>query len=129
MADDAGMTGRIAFDGFVDDEALAVRYAAADAAVFLSDYEGFGLPALESMARGLPVVVSRAPTLGEIFGEAALVVETRDEIGVADAIARILDDGALRADLIRRGHALAARYSWPDAAARTWRCLAEAARG
>jgi glycosyltransferase involved in cell wall biosynthesis len=128
MADDAGMTGRIAIDGFVDDEALAVRYAAADAAVFLSDYEGFGLPALESMARGLPVVVSRAPALGEIFGEAALVVETRDEVGVAGAIARILEDGALRADLIRRGHALAARYSWPDAAARTWRCLAEAAR-
>jgi glycosyltransferase involved in cell wall biosynthesis len=124
---DAGMDGRVRVDGFVDDAALALRYAAADVAVFLSDYEGFGLPALEAMARGVPVVASAAPSLGEIFGEAALLVEARDERAVADAIARILDDPELRDDLVRRGRALAARYSWKETAEQTWRCLAAAA--
>ena len=124
---DTGMVGHARMEGFVDEETLAVRYAAADVAVFLSDYEGFGLPALESMARGVPVVASRAPALGEIFGEAAVLVEPRDEVAVADAIERVLADGELRADLIRRGRALAARYSWKKAADDTWRCLARAA--
>jgi glycosyltransferase involved in cell wall biosynthesis len=127
VAADAGMAGRVRLAGFVDDEALAFRYAAADVAVFLSDYEGFGLPVLESMARGVPVVVSRPPAMGEIFGEAAIVVEPRDETSVSRAIERVLDDDALKADLVRRGRALAARHSWQDAADRTWRCLAEAA--
>ena len=124
---DSGLAGRVRLDGFVDDAALALRYAAADVAVFLSDYEGFGLPALEAMARGVPVVASRAPSLGEIFGEAALLVEPRDEPAVADAIDRILVDPALRADLVRRGRALAGRFSWKETAGRTWRCLVAAA--
>jgi glycosyltransferase involved in cell wall biosynthesis len=111
----------------VDEAALALRYAAADVAVFLSDYEGFGLPALEAMARGVPVVASRAPALGEIFGEAALLVEPRDERAVAAAMERILNDRELRADLVRRGRALASRFSWKDTAERTWRCLVSAA--
>jgi glycosyltransferase involved in cell wall biosynthesis len=128
VVDDAGLAGRVRLEGFVEDAALALRYAAADIAVFLSDYEGFGLPALEAMARGVPVVASRAPALGEIFGEAALLVEPRDEQAVADAIERILGDPALRADLIRRGRALAGRFSWKESAQRTWQCLVSAAR-
>jgi glycosyltransferase involved in cell wall biosynthesis len=125
--EDAGLTGHVGLAGFVDDDALVARYAAADVAVFLSDYEGFGLPALEAMARGVPVIVSRAPAMGEIFAEAALVVDARDEQQVAEAIDSVLRDGDLRADLVRRGHALAARYSWEDTAARTWQCLVTAA--
>jgi glycosyltransferase involved in cell wall biosynthesis len=127
VVDDAGMTGRVRLDGFVDDAALALRYAAADVAVFLSDYEGFGLPALEAMARGVPVIASRAPALGEIFGEAALLVEARDERAVSHAIERVLRDPALGADLIARGRAFAGRFSWKDTAEHTWRCLASAA--
>ena len=127
VAEEAGMAERVRIDGFVDDAALALRYAAADVAVFLSDYEGFGLPALEAMARGVPVVASRAPALGEIFGEAALLVEPRDEQDVAGAIDRILGDRALRADMVQRGRILAARFSWPEAAQRTWQCLVSAA--
>jgi len=127
VVDDAGLAGRVRLDGFVDDAALSLRYAAADVAVFLSDYEGFGLPALEAMARGLPVVTSRAPSLGEIFGEAALLVEPRDEQAVAGAIERILRDPALRADLVSRGRALAGRFSWKETAQRTWECLVSAA--
>jgi glycosyltransferase involved in cell wall biosynthesis len=127
-AREAGLAGRVRFEGFVDDDALAARYAAADVLVLLSEYEGFGLPALEAMARGLPAVVSRAPALEEIFGEAALLAHPRDEREVASAIGRVLRDGELRAGLVARGRALAARHTWPEAARRTWRCLEEAAR-
>jgi glycosyltransferase involved in cell wall biosynthesis len=125
---ETGMEGHARIEGFVDDEALAVRYAAADVAVFLSDYEGFGLPALESMARGIPVVASCTPAMGEIFAGAAFLVEPRDEMDVADAIERVLGDAALREGMVRRGRMLAARYSWKRAADETWRCLAGAAR-
>jgi glycosyltransferase involved in cell wall biosynthesis len=125
---DVGLEGRVRLDGFLDDAALAARYAAADAFVLLSEYEGFGLPALEAMARGLPVVTSTAPALDEIFGEAALLADPHDERAVAAAIDRVLRDGALRASLVARGRALSARLTWADTARRTWQCLADAAR-
>jgi glycosyltransferase involved in cell wall biosynthesis len=125
--EETGMSGRARIEGYIDDAALASRYAAADVAVFLSDYEGFGLPALESMARGVPVVASRAPALGEIFGEAALLVDPRDEREVAAAVDRVLREPALRDGLVARGRALAARFSWAETAARTWECLESAA--
>ena len=122
-----GLDGRARVSGFLSDEALALRYAAADVAVFLSDYEGFGLGALEAMARGLPTVVTRAPAMGEIYAEAALLVDPRDPQDVARAVGRVLDDAALRASLIERGRTLAARFSWPATAAATRAVLAEAA--
>jgi glycosyltransferase involved in cell wall biosynthesis len=114
--------------GHVSDAGLAARYAAADVAVFLSEYEGFGLPVLEAMARGVPVVASRRPALNELFGVGALLVDPGDEDAVAAAIDNVLRDERLRADLIRRGHALAASYSWADTARRTRRVLARCAR-
>ena len=122
-----GIGGQVRLSGFVEDEALATRYAAADAAVFLSEYEGFGLPALECAARGVPLVVARSPSLGEIFRDAALLVDPRDESEVALALDRVLTDAALRARLIEAGRALAARHSWADAARRTREALLEAA--
>jgi glycosyltransferase involved in cell wall biosynthesis len=127
LVEDAGLAGRVRLAGFVDDAALAARYAAADVAVFLSDYEGFGLPALEAMARGVPVVASAAPALGEIFGEAALLADPRDERAVAAAIDRVLRDPGLREGMVDRGRALAGRFSWQQTASLTWRCLAAAA--
>lgn len=105
--------------GFVGEATLAEAYAAADAAVFLSEYEGFGLPALEAAARGVPLLVSRRPALSEIFGEAALVVEPRDVGAVAGGLERLFRDQALRESLVSRGRALAARYSWAETARRT----------
>jgi glycosyltransferase involved in cell wall biosynthesis len=127
-AAEVGLRSRARFEGHLDDAALAARYAAADVAVFLSDYEGFGLPALEAMARGVPVVASRRPAMDEIFGEAALLADPRDEREVAAAIDRVLRDHELRAGLVARGHALAARHSWADTAARTWGVIEGAAR-
>lgn len=123
-----GLGDAVRFSGFVDEAGLADRYAAADAAVFLSAYEGFGLPALEAMARGVPVVVSDRPALDEIFGEAALIAPLDDEDGIAHAIGRLLGDDALRAALVDRGRNLAARHSWTAAARETREALRAAAR-
>jgi len=127
LVDRLGLGPHVRLSGFLSDAALALRYAAADVAVFLSDYEGFGLGVLEAMARGLPAVVSRAPAMGEIYGEAALLVDPRDPFAVAGAVGRILDDAALRDALVARGQALAGRYSWAATAAATRAVLAEAA--
>jgi glycosyltransferase involved in cell wall biosynthesis len=122
-----GLGDHVRLSGFVDDQALADRYAAADAAVFLSEYEGFGLPALEAASRGVPLVVASAPSLGEIFENAALLVDPRDETAVAAALDRALCDGPLRERLVRSGRDLAGRHSWKDAARRTRAALLEAA--
>ena len=94
--------------GHVSDAGLAARYAAADVAVFLSEYEGFGLPALEAMGRGVPVIVSRRPALSEIFGGAALLVEPDDEDAVAAAIGQVLVTTSCAPISCARGQALAA---------------------
>ncbi len=126
-ADEMGIRRCVRFSGFVGDAALADRYAAADAAVFLSEYEGFGLPALEAAARGVPLVVSREPALGEIFRDAALLVDPRDEVEIAAALDRVLAGGAFRAGREDAGRVLAARHSWADTARRTREALLEAA--
>ena len=127
MVGSLGLDAHVRLSGFVEDAALADRYAAADAAVVRSEYEGFGLPALEALARGVPTVVSRAPALGEIVRDAALLVDPRDETAVAAALDRVLMDDALRARLVEAGRALAARHSWAEAARRTRDALQEAA--
>jgi glycosyltransferase involved in cell wall biosynthesis len=123
----AGLGSHVRLSGFVEEWELADRYAAADAAVFLSEYEGFGLPALEAAARGLPLVVARAPALGEVFRDAALLVDPRDETAISAALDRVLSDEVLRSGLVRAGRALAARHSWADTASRTRAALLEAA--
>jgi glycosyltransferase involved in cell wall biosynthesis len=122
-----GIAEAVRLSGFVDEAALADRYAAADAAVFLSEYEGFGLPALEAAARGVPLVVSRAPSLGEIFQDAALLVPPHHEAAVAGALHRVLSDRALAASLVSAGRALASRHSWERTAALTHDTLRRAA--
>lgn len=122
-----GMAERLRASGFVSDAALAERYAASDVAVYLSEYEGFGLPVLEAMSRGVPVLTSARPATGEIFAGSALLVEPQDVPGIAEALAHLLGDPTLRADLGSRGRALAARYSWGQAARGTREVLAAAA--
>ena len=122
-----GLEQRVRLSGFLFDGDLAARYAAADVAVFLSDYEGFGLGVLEAMARGVPVVASEKPALGDLFGQAALLVDPRSPAAVADAVSRVLAQPGLRDDLIQRGRALAGRFSWRRAAEDTRVVLEEAA--
>jgi glycosyltransferase involved in cell wall biosynthesis len=127
LASALGIGDAVRLSGHVSDFGLVERYAAADVFVLLSEYEGFGLPVLEAMARGLPVVTSRRPALNEIFGVGALLVEPGEEDAVAAAVDRVLREDALRADLVRRGYALAGSLSWAETARRTRRALARAA--
>jgi glycosyltransferase involved in cell wall biosynthesis len=113
--------------GYVPEVELVASYAAADVAVFLSEYEGFGLPALEAAGRGLPLVVADRPALSEVFGEAALRVDPQDAGAVAEAVLRLLQDADLRRDLVARGRALAKLHSWAETARLTREVLAAAA--
>jgi len=94
-----------------DDELLAL-YRGARMLVLPSLYEGFGLPALEAMACGTPVVVSRVASLPEVVGDAAVFVDPADVSSIADGIARLLSDEGLAKDLARRGPARARLFSW-----------------
>lgn len=124
---EAGLAAHVRLCGFVDEAALATRYAAADVALFLSDYEGFGLPAMEAATRGVPLVVSARPALSEVYADAALTVDARDPRAVATGVQRLLREPALRDELARRGRALAARHTWVECARRTHEVLAQAA--
>ena len=115
-----GVGDRLVFLGQVADARLPALYRGALAFVFPSLHEGFGLPPLEAMACGTPVVSSLATSLAEVVGDAALPIDPLDVDSIAAGIARILEDGSLRGELRARGLAQAARFSWEDTARRTW---------
>ncbi len=102
--------------GFVDDADLPALYRHASLFAFPSLYEGFGLPVLEAMACGVPVVCSNASSLPEVAGDAALLVDPLDTGGLAEALARVLEDTDLRREMIAKGLAQAARFTWEQAA-------------
>ncbi|MGH7820209.1 MAG: glycosyltransferase family 4 protein [Candidatus Binatia bacterium] len=111
-----GLDGAIAWLPPLDDPRLrAPLYQAADVLVFPSFYEGFGLPPQEAMGAGCPVVASSAASLPEVVGEAAILVPPGDAEALADAVESVLDDAALRAELVRRGREQVRRFTW-DAA-------------
>ena len=112
-----GLASRVELTGFVSDEQLAGLYRRARVFVMPSLDEGFGLPAVEAMACGAPVIVSSGNALEEVVGDAGLAVDPRDAAGLAAAIGRILADDALAAELSGRSLARARQFSW-DATAR-----------
>jgi glycosyltransferase involved in cell wall biosynthesis len=103
----------------VSDELLRGLYGAATALVYPSRYEGFGLPLVEAMACGTPVIASRAASIPEVVGDAAILVDPDDERGWSDAILRVVCDGRLRAALRAAGLARAARFTWERTAQMT----------
>jgi glycosyltransferase involved in cell wall biosynthesis len=107
------------FPGFVPAEALPDWYRAALAFVYPSLFEGFGLPVLEAMACGAPVLCSRAPSLLEVAGEAALTFPAEDTAALSAALAQIVGNASLRQDLRHRGLAQASCFSWDRCAAET----------
>jgi glycosyltransferase involved in cell wall biosynthesis len=86
--------------------------------MFPSFSEGFGLPPLEAMACGTPVVASNRPSLPEVLGDAALMVDPLDIAGMAQALHSLLEDGALRTDMVKLGLERASRFRWEMAASR-----------
>jgi len=111
--------GRIIRLGRLERDDLDAVIRGADAVVYISIYEGFGLPLLEAMARGIPVLTSDLSALPEVAGEVALLVDPTDEDAVTDALRQLLTDAQLRVDLSRRGRDRAAGFSWEATARAT----------
>jgi glycosyltransferase involved in cell wall biosynthesis len=111
-----GLRRRLRHLGVVSEAALPVLYRAATAVVFPSRYEGFGVPPLEAMACGCPVASSLAASLAEVCGDAVIALHPEDSSQMAEAIARICTDEALRNRLRQRGLARARLFSWSAAA-------------
>jgi glycosyltransferase involved in cell wall biosynthesis len=102
----------VRFLGYLPEETLAVMYRLAGVFVFPSLYEGFGLPPLEAMASGTPVVTSNVSSLPEVAGDAAVLVDPYSPEAIADGIERVLCDETLRRDLRAKGLARARQFSW-----------------
>ncbi|MGF1477048.1 MAG: glycosyltransferase family 4 protein [Geminicoccaceae bacterium] len=109
--DALGLRERVTITGHVSEEQLRHCYAEADVFLFLSVYEGFGLPPLEAMAHGLPVVASNRTAMTEVLGDAAFLVDPDDLDSAAEAVARILDDPAMADRLAKAGLERARAFS------------------
>lgn len=102
----------VIFTGYVADADLPALYAAADLFVYPSLYEGFGLPPLEAMACGAPVITSRVSSLPEVAGDAAVLIDPTSETELSDAMLELLGDPGRRRELSERGLARAEQFSW-----------------
>ena len=116
LAERSDPGGRIIFTDFVPDDRLFDLYRGAALFVFPSLYEGFGLPPLEAMACGVPVICSNAASLPEVVGDAAILVNPTNAHEMADAMQAVLTDSALYQSLQAKGRAQAQRFSWERAA-------------
>jgi glycosyltransferase involved in cell wall biosynthesis len=108
----------VRFLGYLPEETLAVMYRLAAVFVFPSLYEGFGLPPLEAMASGTPVVTSNVSSLPEVAGDAAVLIDPYDPHSIADGIQRVLCDETLRRDLRAKGLVRAQQFSWEASVSR-----------
>lgn len=114
---------RVHFSGYIEDDLLKQYYAFADALVFPSLYEGFGLPPLEAMACGCPAVVSNAASLPEVCGDAALYFNPYKPEDIADKIFLLLNNDNLRVDLAKKGKEHARQFNWERTAQETFRVI------
>ncbi|MFQ3661823.1 MAG: glycosyltransferase family 1 protein, partial [Chloroflexaceae bacterium] len=114
-----GLTNRVRFPGYVPDADLPALLSGALAFVFPSLYEGFGMPVLEAMACGAPVLTSTTSALPEVAGDAALLVDPCDTDAIAAALRRLAADAPLRASLRARGLVRAADFTWERCARKT----------
>ena len=109
----------VRFTGYIADADLPALLSGALAFVFPSLYEGFGMPLLEAMACGTPVLASSTSALPEIAGDAALLIDPEDTAAIAAGMERLASDAGLRADLRVRGLARAAQFTWERCAQET----------
>jgi len=124
----SGLEDRVLFPGFVAEAHLPALYSAAAMMAFPSLYEGFGLPVLEAMACGVPVLASTSPCLPEVAGDAAMMVDASDVSAMAVAIQELIYQPELRDALKKKGVARAAQFRWEKSAAellRIYRAIGE----
>jgi alpha-1,3-rhamnosyl/mannosyltransferase len=114
-----GLEGRVRWLGPVPEAEMPLLYAAADLLIYPSRYEGFGLPPIESMSVGTPVVASNATCLPEVLGDGALLLDPDDVPGFAHATEMVLTNAELREKLARLGKRQASRYTWQRCAEKT----------
>ena len=117
--EELGLEGQVMFPGYIPVSELPLWYNAAELFVYPSLYEGFGLPPLEAMACGTPVVTANTSSLPEVVGEAGLTVDPLDVAGLAEAMRRVLGDEALRQEMRKRGLQRAKGFSWTKTAQET----------
>jgi alpha-1,3-rhamnosyl/mannosyltransferase len=122
------IAGQIRFTGYVTDRQLAACYSGATVFAFPSLFEGFGIPLLEAMAHGVPVVCSNAGAFPEVCADAALYFDPLDVDSMADALRRVVTDSELRLELVRKGQAREAEFSWRRSAEQTLAVYRQSAR-
>ena len=127
--DKSALQSRIKIIGYVPQDDLPALYSAASCLAYPSLYEGFGIPPLEAMACGTPVVTSNTTSLPEVVGEAALSVHPEGTEALAEALKQLVEDKELREELRQRGFQQAAQFSWERTAALTWKTYERAAAG
>lgn len=112
IVDQAKVSQRVILPGYIDDADRPLLFSLSEAFVFPSLYEGFGLPPLEAMATGVPVITSRVASLPEVVGQTALLVDPEQVASIADAIKQLLFSADLRESLRRQGPVQAAKFTW-----------------
>ncbi|MBN1640994.1 MAG: glycosyltransferase family 4 protein [Anaerolineae bacterium] len=128
-AEASGIADRVHFPGYVPEEEKALWYGAATCFCYPSLYEGFGLPPLEAMACGVPVITSDRSSLPEVVGDGGLTVPPDDGAALSAALWRVITEPALRDELGQRGPARAARFTWTEAARQTVDVYRQALKG
>jgi|Deesub1362B_J571_1020462.scaffolds.fasta_scaffold00102_53 glycosyltransferase involved in cell wall biosynthesis len=119
------LSENVKFLGHVADDELPKLYSGADLFVYPSLYEGFGLPPLEAMACGCPVITSNVSSLPEVVGDAGIMVDPLDKNGLADAIYKVLNDEGLREEMVKRGLKRVKIFSWEICAKETLKVYRE----
>jgi len=119
MIKSRGIEDRIIFTGFIDDKELEIFYKNAKIFLYPSFYEGFGIPILEAMSAGCPVITSNISSLPEVAGNAAILINPQKPNELTDSINRVLDNSELRTDLITKGFENAKKFSWIKTAKQT----------
>jgi glycosyltransferase involved in cell wall biosynthesis len=125
VTDKLNLQNDVIFTGYILDEDLPALYNAADLFVYPSIYEGFGLPPLEAMACGTPVITSNTSSLPEVVGDGGITVDPYDVDGLAEAMYEILNNDGLREDMIKKGLERAKMFSWEKCARETLKVYEE----
>lgn len=120
---DLGTSSTLKFLGYVDDDDLAPLYSGSTGFLFPSLFEGFGLPVIEAMACGSPVLTSNSTALGEIAGNAALTISPGSVNAIKEGIMHLLESSSLRNRLVERGYERAKQFDWDEAACRIYKHL------